>query len=49
MVQTTLINSQKKEPMDADDWVGMIQTFKKIINLKVVENLKEMKEKLIEE
>ena len=31
VAQVILINSEKKEPLADDDWVGLIQTFKKII------------------
>ena len=47
IAQVILINSEKKT-VDDDDWIGLIQTFKRIINDKVMFKMNEMDKKIEE-
>lgn len=44
-----LVSSIKKVVSEDEEWLGLIQTFKKFINEKVVIKFKEMKDDLIKE
>lgn len=40
--QIILLNSEKKAPLDLDDYIGCIQTFKKLIRIQVCERIVDM-------